>query len=65
MKNLISVITRPLHVTIVETTGADRRVYKHRAFNVADALEWVACYPVGTTATIRSRFGRVIAVRQA
>ena len=65
MKKLIQTITHPLRVTIVEPTGTDRRVYKHRAFNVADALEWAACYPAGTTATIRSRFGRVIAVRQA
>lgn len=61
LRNLLN----PLRVTITETTGTDRRTYRHRARDLSDALDWIACYPRGTRATVRSRFGRVLAVRAA
>ena len=61
LRNLLN----PLRVTITETTGTDRRTYRHRARDLTDALDWIACYPRGTRATVRSRFGRVLAIRSA
>ena len=61
LRNLLN----PLQVTITETSGTDRRTYRHRARDLSDALDWIACYPTGTRATVRSRFGRVLAIRSA
>jgi hypothetical protein len=58
---LIRFITHPLRVTITE--GAE--TYYHRAINLRDALEWLACYPRGTVGFVHSRFGRFIAKRVA
>jgi hypothetical protein len=58
-------ITHPLRVTVTETTGRDRRTYRHRARDMTDALEWIACYPRGTSAVIRTRLGRFLARRDA
>lgn len=63
--NILNKLMNPLQVTITETTGTDRRTYRHRARDLSDALDWIACYPRGTRATVRSRFGRVLAVRAA
>lgn len=62
---MLRTLLNPLRVTVTETTGTDRRTYRHRARNMADALEWLACYPRGTTATVRTRFGRILATRTA
>ena len=72
LRNLLN----PLRVTITETTGTDRRTYRHRARNMTDALAELrraaaageiaeACYPVGTTAAVRTRLGRILATRTA
>ena len=61
----MKLITHPLRVTITETTGRDRRTYRHRARDMADALEWLSCYPRGTVGFVHSRFGRFIAKRVA
>lgn len=61
LRNLLN----PLRVTVTETTGTDRRTYRHRARDLSDALDWIACYPTGTRATVRTRFGRVLAIRTA
>lgn len=61
LRNLLN----PLRVTITETTGTDRRTYRHRARDLPDALDWIACYPRGTRATVRTRLGRVLATRTA
>ena len=60
-KRLVRLITHPLHVTVTE--GAE--TYYHRAINLRDALEWVACYPRGTVGFVHSRFGRFIARRES
>lgn len=62
---LLYTLTHPLRVRITETTGTDRRTYRHRARDLHDALEWLACYPQGTAAVISTRFGRIIARRDA
>ena len=60
-KHLIRFFTHPLRVTITE--GAE--TYYHRAINLRDALEWLACYPRGTVGFVHSRLGRFIASRAA
>jgi hypothetical protein len=65
MNRFIRIITHPLRVTVTETTGIDRRTYRHRATTLDDALSWLACYPTGTVGTVRTRSGRIIARRQA
>ncbi len=62
---MLRALLHPLRVTVTETTGTDRRTYRHRARNMTDALEWLACYPRGTRATVRTRLGRVLATRTA
>jgi len=62
---MLRALLHPLLVTVTETTGTDRRTYRHRARNLADALEWAACYPKGTRVVIRSRLGRTLALREA
>jgi hypothetical protein len=61
----IYTLLHPLRVRVTETLGTDRRTYRHRARDLTDALEWAACYPRGTSVVISSRFGRIIARRDA
>lgn len=62
---MLRTLLNPLRVTVTETTGTDRRTYRHRARDLADALQWAACYPRGTRVVIRSRLGRILARREA
>jgi hypothetical protein len=62
---MLRTLLNPLRVTVTETTGTDRRTYRHRARDLADALEWAACYPRGTRVVIRSRLGRTLALRES
>ncbi len=62
---LLYTLMHPLRVRVTETRGTDRRTYRHRARDLTDALQWASCYPRGTSVVISTRFGRIIARRDA
>lgn len=56
-------LLQPYRVVAVDGSLGIWHRWTHRAWTLADALEWARCYPADAIIIITTRTGRIVAAR--